>query len=474
VRSWPPPAPQPMLPCAYVPNPGSPTQQPGGSPAAAGGLGRILAPGTMISGKFRIERRLARGGQASVYLASQMPLNRPVALKVLAPPTGEATDEEIAVFERRFLLEARTLAALDHPNIVTIFDYGETGDGRFYLAMEYIAGQRFLDLLTGGRLEQGRAVGLTLQICRALRYSHHQGVVHRDVKNSNVLVRIDDQGQEQVKVVDFGLVKLARVDSNITQTGMILGSPHFMAPEQATGEGVDHRVDIYATGVLLYCALVGEYPFDGPHATAIITAHMTRTAQAFSAAAPDAAIPSGLEAIVFKCLEKQPGQRYPSMEALIADLRVFEVNSPIGVMSGEFHTLTAHPAHPAVRTWDWSKLNTGMLIGGVLAILVALLGLAALTVITLTPVQQTVAPRAPIAPRAVAVPVEVAPAQPAPPDQEAATPAERKPAAKVVAPRKPGAPKRATPRTEKPVKKPRVKTRETRRPRTDSRDPWAE
>jgi eukaryotic-like serine/threonine-protein kinase len=423
----------------------------------------------MISGKFRIERRLARGGQASVYLASQMPLNRPVALKVLAPPIGEATEEEIAVFERRFLLEARTLAALDHPNIVTIFDYGETGDGRFYLAMEYIAGQRFLDLLTGGRLEQGRAVGLTLQICRALRYSHHQGVVHRDVKNSNVLVRIDDQGQEQVKVVDFGLVKLARVDSNITQTGMILGSPHFMAPEQATGEGVDHRVDIYATGVLLYCALVGEYPFDGPHATAIITAHMTRTAQAFSAVAPDAAIPPGLEAIVFKCLEKQPGQRYPSMEALIADLRVFEVNSPIGVMSGEFHTLTAHPA---VRTWDWGKLNTGLLIGGVLAVLVALLGLAALTVIALTPVQQAVAPRAPIAPRAVALPVEVAPAQ------QTATPAERKPAAKVVAPRKPRAPKRATPRTEKPVKKAvkksRVKAREPRRPPTDSRDPWAE
>jgi hypothetical protein len=199
---------------------------------------------------------------------------------------------------------------------------------------------------------------------------------------------------------------------------------------------------------------------------------MTRTAQPFSAAAPDAAIPSGLEAIVFKCLEKQPGQRYPSMEALIADLRVFEVNSPIGAMSGEFHTLTAHPA---VRTWDWSKLNTGMLIGGVLAILVALLGLAALTVIKLTPVQQTVAPRAPIAPRAVAVPVEVAPAQPA---QETATPAERKPAAKVVAPRKPRAPKRATPRTEKPVKKavktPRAKAREPRRPPTDSRDPWAE
>jgi len=365
----------------------------------------------MISDKYRIERRLARGGQASVYLASQLPLNRPVALKILAPPSGEVTEEESSAFEQRFLLEARTLAALDHPNIVTVFDYGETGDGRFYLAMEYIDGQRFLDLLRGGRLTPGRAVDLAMQICRALRYAHKHGVVHRDIKNSNVLVRMDDNGKEQVKVVDFGLVKLARVDTSITQTGMILGSPHFMSPEQATGEGVDHRVDIYATGVLMYCGLVGEYPFDGPHATAIITAHMTRTAPRFSAASPEAEIPEGLEAIVFKCLEKRPHDRYPSMEALIADLSIFHVDGPSEGLSGEFHTLTAHAP---VRRWDWTVMGTGIVVGGILAVLLALLSVAALILY-----------QADQPPAAAPTPVPVAPAaeaQPVPPEAEAAAP----------------------------------------------------
>jgi serine/threonine-protein kinase len=117
--------------------------------------GPILAPGTLIGGKFRIENRIARGGQASVYLAKQEPLEREVALKILSPPSFEATDEERVAFEQRFLLEARTLAALDHPNIVTVYDYGETDDGRYYLAMEYIRGGRFFDLLKEGHLPTG-------------------------------------------------------------------------------------------------------------------------------------------------------------------------------------------------------------------------------------------------------------------------------------------------------------------------------
>jgi serine/threonine protein kinase len=422
-------------------------------------------PGTMIADKYRIERRLARGGQASVYLASQLPLNRPVALKILAPPSGEMTDEEIASFEQRFLLEARTLAALDHPNIVTIFDYGETGDGRFYLAMEYIDGQRFLDLLRGGRLDPGRAIDLTLQICKALRYSHRHGVVHRDVKNSNVLVRIDDQEQEQVKVVDFGLVKLAQVDSNITQTGMILGSPHFMAPEQATGEGVDHRVDIYATGVLLYCALVGEYPFDGPHATAIITAHMTRTARPFGAVAPEAAIPAGLEAVVFRCLEKAPAQRYPSMEALIADLRPYQVDGPVEGMSGEFHTLTAHPA--INKKWDWTVMGTGIVVGGVLAVLLALVGVAALIVMKLTPPEVQVDQPPP--------PAQIAPAPP--PTLPPAVPAIEKKEADPVEMAPNRGPRRAAPKA-KPKRRPKLTPKPAVEPRkrrtSDLRNPWDE
>lgn len=332
---------------------------------------RVLAAGTLIGGKFRIENRIARGGQASVYLARQEPLNRAVALKILSPPSMEATDEEREAFEQRFLLEARTLAGLDHPNIVTIFDYGETDDGRYYLAMEYIGGGRFLDLLKKGHLESGRAVGLVLQVAQALRYAHKRGVVHRDVKNSNVLVRQLDNGEEQAKVVDFGLVKLSKMDSGLTQTGMILGSPHFMAPEQATGQGVDHRADIYATGVLLYCGLTGKYPFDGPHATAIITAHVTRDVPTFGALAPNVRIPDGLENVVRRCLEKKPGRRYPSMDALIADLIPYHSGSPLEGVSGEFHTLTA--GQVVVQKRDWTAVWAGIVVGGVIAVLLAML-----------------------------------------------------------------------------------------------------
>lgn len=333
--------------------------------------GPILAPGTLIGGKFRIENRIARGGQASVYLAKQEPLEREVALKILSPPSFEATDEERVAFEQRFLLEARTLAALDHPNIVTVYDYGETDDGRYYLAMEYIRGGRFLDLLKEGHLPTGRAVNLTLQVAHALRYAHKRGVVHRDVKNSNVLVRTLDNGEEQAKVVDFGLVKLSKTDSGLTQTGMILGSPHFMAPEQATGQNVDHRADIYATGVLLYCGLTGKYPFDGPHATAIITAHVTRDVPTFGSMAPNVRIPEGLESVVRRCLEKRPARRYPSMDALVAELLPYHSGIAVEGVSGEFNTLTAMPAVKPKR--DWTTVMAGLVVGGVIAVLISLM-----------------------------------------------------------------------------------------------------
>ena len=389
-----------------------------GAPQTQGVPTNILSPGTLIGDKFRIEERIARGGQASVYRARQEPLNRLVALKLLSPPSLEATDEEREAFEQRFLLEARTLAGLDHPNIVTIFDYGETNDGRYYLAMEYISGGRFLDLLKRGHMEPGRAVNLCIQVAQALRYAHKRGVVHRDVKNSNVLVRLLDNGEEQAKVVDFGLVKLSKLDSGLTQTGMILGSPHFMAPEQATGQGVDHRADIYATGVLLYCGLTGNYPFDGPHATAIITAHVTRDVPSFASIAPDVRVPDGLEQVVRRCLEKKPGRRYPSMDALIADLLPYHTGAPLEAASGEFHTLTGMKAIQPKR--DWASVWAGIVVGGVIAILVAMV-----VVTAVIGYKMRDAPVDPAQTESVATPpasAELAPAA-APPVQAAPEPA---------------------------------------------------
>lgn len=422
--------------------------------------GGIIAPGTVIAGKYRVERRLARGGQASVYLASQVPLDRPVALKILAPPPGEYTAEEQATFEQRFLLEARTLAALDHPNIVTIHDYGDTGDGRFYLAMEYVSGCRLLDVLKDGRMDPTRAVDLTLQVCTALRYAHQRGVIHRDVKNSNVLVRTTDDGTEQVKVVDFGLVKLSRIDTTITQTGMILGSPHFMAPEQATGENLDHRADIYATGVLLFCALMGKYPFDGPHATAIITAHMTRPPPRFEEVNPEAAIPEGLESIVRRCLEKRAEDRFPHMDALMAELQPFHPRARNEGLSGEFHTLSMQAVPSA---WDWRVMGTGIVAGGVLAAILSVILAVGIVVMTVMNEDVHVAP-APV--EAKPLP-PVVPRAPLPPT---AVPVSKAQPESVPAPRQPRP--RAAPRSKAP---PPAKAQAPSRRRTnDLRDPWSD
>jgi serine/threonine protein kinase len=254
---------------------------------------------------------------AAVYLAHHVKLNRPVALKILSPPPDA---EDPGAFEERFQLEAETLASLDHPNIVILHDFGETADGRFFLAMEFVEGPRLSDALREGPLPSERALHLIMQVCAALRYAHKRGVVHRDLKPSNLLIRRREDGEEKVKVVDFGLVKLTEADQSITRAGLILGSPHCMAPEQVKGLDVDHRADIYATGVLMFRALTGQYPFHGPNSAATMIAHLNQPVPTFFSVAPELVAPAGLEEIVRKCLSKSPNDRYPDMQSLMDDL----------------------------------------------------------------------------------------------------------------------------------------------------------
>lgn len=273
--------------------------------------------GTVVADRYQVDRLIARGGMAAVYLAHHVKLNRPVALKILSPPP-DAEDQES--FEERFRLEAETLASLDHANIVILHDFGETSDGRFFLAMEYVDGQRLTDLLKDGPLPPDRALNLILQVCAALRYAHKRGVVHRDLKPSNLLIRTKDNGEEQVKVVDFGLVKLTEADQSITRAGLILGSPHCMAPEQIKGLDVDHRADVYAIGILLFRTLTGQYPFHGANSAATMIAHLNQPVPTFFSMAPDLVVPVGLEEIVRKCLAKKPDDRYADMHELIGEL----------------------------------------------------------------------------------------------------------------------------------------------------------
>ena len=272
----------------------------------------------ILAGRYRVDKLIARGGMATVYLAHQVGLNRPVALKVLTPPPNA---DEAAAFEHRFRLEAETLAQLDHPNIVVLHDFGETEDGRYFLAMEFIDGPRLSDLLKDGPMPVDRALPLLIQVCAGLRYAHRRGAVHRDLKPSNLLVkRVEDEGEEQIKIVDFGLVKVTSDDQSITRAGLILGSPHCMAPEQVKGLEVDHRTDIYAIGVLLFRTLTGQYPFHGPNSAATMIAHLNQPVPTFFSVAPELVAPEGLEEVVRRCLSKSPADRFGSMKEVIDSL----------------------------------------------------------------------------------------------------------------------------------------------------------
>ena len=274
--------------------------------------------GPIVAGRYRVERLIARGGMAAVFLAEHIALRRRVALKILHPPPDT---EETGNYAQRFRLEAETLATLDHPNIVTLYDYGEAEDGRFYLAMEYIDGPRYTDILAQGAIDADRTIQLILQVCAALRYAHKRGVIHRDLKPSNLLIRNDPEVGERVKVVDFGLVKVTEIEVSLTREGLVLGSPHCMAPEQVRGSTtIDARADIYAIGILLFRSLTGAYPFHAATSTATMVAHLNEPIPTFASVAPQLNISPRLEPIVRKCLAKAPGDRYADVGALMEDL----------------------------------------------------------------------------------------------------------------------------------------------------------
>jgi serine/threonine-protein kinase len=251
-----------------------------------------------------------------VYRAVQVPLGRCVALKVLSAALAEqnATD-----FHRRFFLEAATAARLSHPNAVTIFDYGRSDDGIYYIAMEYLAGPSLRQVLKADRpLPPQRAVDIALQIARAVGQAHAIGFMHRDIKPANVIVQAGDDGRDFVKVLDFGLAKSAAGQDDLTRTGQFLGSPGYMAPEQIRGRAIDARCDIYALGALLYEMLTGRPPFPRESALQTMMAHVHEAVPSFADASPHLRLPHALEAAVRTCLSKAPADRPADMAAAVA------------------------------------------------------------------------------------------------------------------------------------------------------------
>jgi beta-lactam-binding protein with PASTA domain/predicted Ser/Thr protein kinase len=264
-----------------------------------------VSEGSVVDGRYRVLRKIGSGGMADVWLAEDAHLQRQVALKVLH--SRFAQDRE---FVERFRREAESAAGLHHPNVVAVFDRGEV-DGTYYIAMQYLEGRSLKQLIDVG-LTPEQSVYLIRQVLEGARFAHRHGVVHRDLKPHNVIV--DDEGK--AVVTDFGIARAGV--SEITQTGSVMGTPHYLSPEQAQGEDVTPVSDLYSIGVMLYEALAGRVPFEGESAVAVAMKQVSQAPQRPSSINPE--VSPALDSVVMRALEKSPGDRFQNADAFIAAL----------------------------------------------------------------------------------------------------------------------------------------------------------
>ncbi len=273
--------------------------------------------GQVLGGSYQVLSIVGVGGSSQVYKAKHVFLGRPVAIKVLLA-SHVGSDEQV----KRFLQESRAVSSLHHENIVSLYDFGLTDDGRPFLVMDYLEGTSLYDLIkTSGPLEAMRTVKIFKQVSEALHHAHQKGIVHRDIKPGNIVLQNDEDKEDVAKLVDFGLVKImswAALDAfHHTQQGIVFGSPRYMSPEQCADKTVDTRSDIYSLGASLYEALSGRPPFEGESVAALMVKHLHETPKSLMELAPKANIPSGLNDIVQKALRKDPAERHQSMNELI-------------------------------------------------------------------------------------------------------------------------------------------------------------
>ncbi len=258
---------------------------------------------------YEIVEPLGRGGMGVVYLAKDLKLGRNVALKFLPAELGE--NEEA---KKRFLREAQAASALDNPRICTIYEIGESDDGRPFISMAHCDGQTLKDRIADGPLPVAEARAIVIQIAEGLAAAHHAGIVHRDIKPANVMLT-----STGVRILDFGLAKLSD-STHLTRTGATMGTPAYMSPEQATGGSVDHRTDIWSLAAILYEMVTGVRPFDGDNATAIMYAILTNDPQPVAEFRPD--VPDDLERVIRRGLRRDQTERYRDAHELLSDLGV--------------------------------------------------------------------------------------------------------------------------------------------------------
>ena len=306
-----------------------------GSGGSGGEAPLVHAGGHRQFGDYELLEEIARGGMGIVYKARQVSLDRIVAVKLLL--LGQYASEE---FIHRFRIEASAAASLQHPNIVAIHEVG-VHQGQHYFAMDFVDGPDLAHLVREQPLPAKRAAGYVKTIAEAIHFAHTRRILHRDIKPSNVLIDSNDQP----RVTDFGLAKNLANDSDLTQTGKVLGSPSFMPPEQALGERgkMGPASDVYSLGAILYHALTGRPPFVGETLHATLQQVESKEPVAPRLLVPG--VPADLETICLKCLEKEPAKRFPSARELADELNRFLRDEPI----------YSRPVSGAERVWRWCR-----------------------------------------------------------------------------------------------------------------------
>jgi serine/threonine-protein kinase len=301
-----------------------------------------LAFARALDGQYQLEREIGRGGMGIVYLARDLKLDRPVAIKTL--PYHLASD---AVIRERFLREARTAAALSHPSIVPIHRADDVGDFVFFV-MGYVDGMSMAQRVREhGPYAPAELCPLLVEVASALGYAHQRGVVHRDVKAENILL---DASGRRAMVTDFGIARLAQA-APLTQTGTVLGTVFYMSPEQVVGEEVDARTDLYALGVLAFFALTGRFPFESETPSAVLVAHVTQPPPPLRSVAPT--VPAPLAAVVDRLLAKSRAERFDSADAVVSALLAASREIPADAPAASHVIVSPTEAH---AIWERAAL----------------------------------------------------------------------------------------------------------------------
>ena len=291
--------------------------------------------GRVLSERYRILRKLGEGGMGVVYLAEHVVIEKKIALKVLFPDLTRRAD-----LVQRFIQEAKSASRIGHENVIDITDFGQSPEGYVFIAMEYLSGQDLGQLLkSAGSLPWARAQPIIVQIVKALRAAHERGIIHRDMKPENIFIIPRDDGREFVKVLDFGIAKVMGLDEDVprlTCTGMIFGTPEYMSPEQAQGQPVDHRVDIYAVGCIMFHVLTGRVPFKADSFMGILSKHMMEAPESPRALNP--AIDPAIEAVILRAMQKDPAKRFQSMRELLQALSPAAGDFSGAISAAQVHT----------------------------------------------------------------------------------------------------------------------------------------